>query len=125
MQKSFDIAVLGSGFAGSLIAMIARRQGRSVVMVDRATHPRFAIGESSTPVADFVLRELASRYDLPRIAPLSRYGSWQQHYPEIGCGLKRGFTYYQHSPGERFVPDEQHRRELAVAASSEIGRAHV
>ncbi|MFM2096509.1 MAG: hypothetical protein RIS70_3633 [Planctomycetota bacterium] len=123
MQKSFDIAVLGSGFAGSLIAMIARRQGRSVVMVDRATHPRFAIGESSTPVADFVLRELASRYDLPRIAPLSRYGSWQQHYPEIGCGLKRGFTYYQHSAGERFVPDEQHLRELAVAASSDDARA--
>lgn len=118
-MSNFDIAVLGSGFAGSLIGMIARQQGRSVLIVDRATHPRFAIGESSTPVADFVLRELVTRYGLSRIAPLSKFGSWQQHYPQLGCGLKRGFTYYEHSPNTPFVPDHEHSRELAVAASSD------
>ena len=48
MKTDFDIAVIGSGFGGSLIAMIAKRLGRSVVMIERDRHPRFAIGESST-----------------------------------------------------------------------------
>jgi FADH2 O2-dependent halogenase len=52
---SFDIAVIGSGFAGSLTAIIARRLGRSVVLIERGKHPRFAIGESSTPLANLLL----------------------------------------------------------------------
>lgn len=49
MNDSFDIAVIGSGFGGSLMGMIARRLGRSVVLLERGRHPRFSIGESSTP----------------------------------------------------------------------------
>src|SRR5437762_13768060 len=96
MNADFDIAVVGSGFGGSLIAMIARRLGRSVVLLERGKHPRFAIGESSTPLANLLLAELAARYDLPRVMPLAKWGSWQRTYPEIGCGLKRGFTFYHH-----------------------------
>jgi transcriptional regulator GlxA family with amidase domain len=51
MRCDFDIVIVGSGFAGSLMAMIARRLGHSVVLVERGRHPRFAIGESSTPLA--------------------------------------------------------------------------
>ena len=67
MNARFDIAVIGSGFAGSLIAMIARRLGRSVALIERGKHPRFAIGESSTPLANLLLEELAQRYDLPAL----------------------------------------------------------
>ena len=35
MTGSFDIAVVGGGFAGSLFAMGARRAGRSVVLIER------------------------------------------------------------------------------------------
>ena len=84
MNDTFDLAIIGSGFAGSLMAMIARRLGRSVVLLERGTHPRFAIGESSTPLANLLIEELARRYDLPRLAPLSKWGSWQKAYPEIG-----------------------------------------
>src|SRR5437899_2676326 len=96
MTASFDIAIIGSGFAGSLMAMIARRLGRSVVLIERTRHPRFAIGESSTPFANLLLEELATQYDLPRVRPLCKWGSWQRIYPEITCGLKRGFTFYHH-----------------------------
>src|SRR5258706_15681131 len=96
MSDSYDLAVIGSGFAGSLMAMIARRLGCSVVLLERGAHPRFAIGESSTPLANLLLAELAHRYDLPRIAPLSKWGSWQRAHPVIGCGLKRGFPFYHH-----------------------------
>src|SRR5437867_4128092 len=69
MRADFDIAVVGSGFGGSLMAMIARQLGCSVVLLERGRHPRFAIGESSTPLANLLLEELARRYALPRLRP--------------------------------------------------------
>lgn len=117
LSETFDIAVLGSGFAGSLMAMIAKRLGRSVVLLERSTHPRFAIGESSTPLANLLLEELAVRYDLPRLMPLTKWGSWQQTHPEIACGLKRGFTFYHHTFGCSFSTDRDRVNQLLVAAS--------
>jgi len=117
LSNTFDLAIVGSGFAGSLMAIIARRLGRSVVLLERFKHPRFAIGESSTPLANLLLEELASRYDLPRLMPLSKWGSWQRAYPEIACGLKRGFTFYHHVFGEPFSADPSRGDQLLVAAS--------
>jgi tetracycline 7-halogenase / FADH2 O2-dependent halogenase len=117
MKRSFDIAVVGSGFAGSLIAMIARRLGRTVVLLERGKHPRFAIGESSTPLANLLLEELARRYDLPQLLPLTKWGAWQAAHPELACGLKRGFTFYHHRWSEPFADTTDHARQLLVAAS--------
>lgn len=115
-----DVAILGSGFGGSLTAAILRRCGRSVVMLDRARHPRFAIGESSTPTANLILKSLAERYGLEWLAPLAKYGPWQRTYPQIASGLKRGFSYFFHEPHQPFTLHEDHRNELLVAASTTI-----
>jgi FADH2 O2-dependent halogenase len=112
-----DVAVLGSGFGGSLCALIAARIGLDAVLVDRATHPRFAIGESSTPSADVILRDLADRYDLPRLRPFTTWGSWQCAYPHVLGGRKRGFSYFRHVRGAAFEPDPEHGNALLVAAS--------
>lgn len=117
LTRDVDVAVVGSGFGGSLLAMIARRVGRSVVLLERGRHPRFAIGESSTPLANLVLEELARAYDLPAVLPLCKWGSWQRAYPEIGCGLKRGFSFMHHVAGQEFSTDASHRNQLLVAAS--------
>ena len=126
MRAEFDLAVVGSGFAGSLMAMIARRLGRSVVLLEKGRHPRFAIGESSTPLANLLLEELARRYDLPAVLPLCKWGSWQRSYPKITCGLKRGFTFYHHEFGTRWRPHPERANELLVAASphDEIADTH-
>jgi FADH2 O2-dependent halogenase len=121
MKTDFDIAVLGSGFAGSLLAMIARRLGHSVVLIERGTHPRFAIGESSTPMANLLLEELAQRYDLPQMASLAKWGTWQEAHPEIGCGLKRGFTFYHHVHGRAWTDERVRRNQMLVAASPHDG----
>ncbi|MFQ5493897.1 MAG: NAD(P)/FAD-dependent oxidoreductase [Phycisphaerae bacterium] len=124
-----DIAIIGSGFGGSLTALLAKRIGMAPVLIERGEHPRFAIGESSTPIADLVLRELCDRYGLDKIAPLCGYGSWKRVYPEITCGLKRGFSYFRHGSGgsARSGEPDGHRgslrprgdraNELLVAAS--------
>jgi FADH2 O2-dependent halogenase len=126
MQIDADVAVIGSGFAGSLTALCLRNMGRRVVMVERGRHPRFAIGESSTPLANLLLEELARRYDLPRIGVFSKWGTWQRSRPDVTGGLKRGFSFYFHAPGEPFADDREHARQLLVAASPNdyIGDTH-
>lgn len=113
-----DIAIVGAGFSGSLLALLLQRIGLRCVLIDRGAHPRFAIGESSTPVANQILEDLARRYDLPRIAPLATYGAWKRAYPDFVCGLKRGFSYFHHTLGQPFQPRTDHANELLVAASA-------
>ena len=117
MNQEFDLAIVGSGFAGSLMALVARRLGRSVAVIDKGRHPRFAIGESSTPLANLLLEELAARHDLPQLAALSNWGRWQSSYPHLGCGLKRGFSFFHHRNGRDFEPRADRKNELLVAAS--------
>jgi FADH2 O2-dependent halogenase len=110
----YDVIVLGSGFGGSLLSAILAKSGLAVALIDSARHPRFAIGESSTPLADYTLAMIANEYDLPELLPLTKYGSWKREHAEIGCGLKRGFSYFGHRPETEFGGESQ----LLVAASS-------
>ncbi|HEX5106028.1 MAG TPA: FAD-dependent oxidoreductase [Pirellulaceae bacterium] len=112
-----DVAVIGAGFAGSLLALIARRLGLRVVLLERDRHPRFAIGESSTPLANLLLEELADRYELPELLPFVKWGAWQRDRPEISCGLKRGFSFFHHTEGQFWSPNAARSNELLVAAS--------
>ncbi len=112
-----DVAIVGSGFSGSLAALALVKRGRRVVLVERGRHPRFAIGESSTPLANLLIEELADRYDLPRIRLFSKWGTWQRARPDVACGLKRGFTFFFHQPGAVFEDGAEHERQLMVAAS--------
>lgn len=119
----YDILIVGSGFAGSITALCLNSAGFDVCLVEKESHPRFAIGESSTPVADMILRQLADTYGLPELGKLSRYGTWQKHYPDVPCGLKRGFSYYYHSKNQLFTSDNNHSKELLVAASVDNKRS--
>ena len=126
MRLDADVAIVGSGFAGSLMALALRRRKRRVVLVERDRHPRFAVGESSTPLANLLLEELADKYDLPQIRTFSKWGTWQRARPDVAGGLKRGFTFYFHNDGEPFPDDLDHARQLMVAASphDDIGDTH-
>ncbi|HMC27195.1 MAG TPA: tryptophan 7-halogenase, partial [Verrucomicrobiae bacterium] len=126
MPADFDIGIVGAGFGGALMAMIARRLDKSVVLLEKGAHPRFAIGESSTPLANLILEELSQRWDLPRIRPLAKWGAWQKAYPNIACGLKRGFSFFHHELGQHWKYQSNHQNELLVTASphDEIADTH-
>jgi FADH2 O2-dependent halogenase len=99
------------------MAMIARRLGLRVMLLERGQHPRFAIGESASPLAGILIEQLADRYGLPRLRPLSTFGTWQRTYPHVACGLKRGFTYFKHEPRSRYRVADDRANQLLVAAS--------
>jgi tetracycline 7-halogenase / FADH2 O2-dependent halogenase len=119
LSERYDIAVVGSGFAGSLTAMIAQRLGLRAILLERGRHPRVVIGESSTPLSNLLLEELATRYELPNLKPLSKWGSWQESHPELACGLKRGFSFFHHDGTGPLGREKQ----LLVAASPHNGIA--
>jgi len=116
-MKSCEVAIVGSGFAGSLLARILAVQGYDVVLLERGTHPRFAIGESSTPLANLSLERIGIRYGLPDCYRLATHGRWLAHFPELRRGLKRGFTYYRHHPDQPFANRGLDSERLLVAAS--------
>jgi FADH2 O2-dependent halogenase len=126
IRERVEVAILGAGFAGSLMALVLRRIGRTCVLFEKGTHPRFAVGESSTPVANLALEEISKDYELPRLWPLTEWGRWQRGYPHLACGLKRGFTFMRHEPGQAFRPRADHANELLVAASpsDEVADTH-
>jgi FADH2 O2-dependent halogenase len=117
VNASCDVAIVGSGFAASILARVLAVLGYDVVLLERGTHPRFAIGESSTPLANLSLERIGLRYGLADCHHLSTHGRWMAHFPELECGLKRGFTFYRHHPGEPFANRGLDSERLLVAAS--------
>jgi len=111
------IAIVGSGFAGSILARILQGQGHRVLLLDRQRHPRFALGESSTPLAAICLERLAARYGLDDLHALAAWGRWKERLPHLRRGLKRGFTFYGHQPGRPYANGTANERRLLVAAS--------
>jgi len=116
MKSDFDLAIIGSGFSGSLLAMIARRTGRSVMLIERSTHPRFAIGESTSPLLNLVIEQMADRYNLPRLKPLTSWGDWQRTYPQLAGGLKRGSTFFKHEAGKQYRAADDRSNQLLITA---------
>jgi tetracycline 7-halogenase / FADH2 O2-dependent halogenase len=116
-MQSCEVAIVGSGFAGSLLARVLAVLGYDVVLLERGTHPRFAIGESSTPLANLSLERIGIRYGLEDCYQLATHGRWLAHFPELRRGLKRGFTFYRHHPDQSFADRGLDSERLLVAAS--------
>ncbi|SEK86276.1 NAD(P)/FAD-dependent oxidoreductase [Streptacidiphilus jiangxiensis] len=100
-----DVLIIGSGLAGSVSGAILARQGASVVLIDAAQHPRFAIGESMTPQLVEWLHILKSRFDVPEIGHLIDTRSVAEH---IGPqhGKKQSFGFIKHEAGQEPDPEQ-------------------
>ncbi|MFQ5464027.1 MAG: NAD(P)/FAD-dependent oxidoreductase [Phycisphaerae bacterium] len=118
-----DVVVVGGGFGGSLTALLLGQCGLKTAVLERDRHSRFAIGESSTPIANRIIERLARQYHLPRLLPLCHCGAWKEAYPDVACGCKRGFSYFHHESGRAFTPRADHANELLVAANVDQARA--
>ena len=56
--KKHPVIILGGGPAGAAAAMYLLRQGITPIIIERADHPRFHVGESLTGASAISLREL-------------------------------------------------------------------
>ncbi|HZN19647.1 MAG TPA: tryptophan 7-halogenase [Micromonosporaceae bacterium] len=104
-KTMYDVAVMGSGLAGSVLASCLARNGARVLIVDADTHPRFAIGESTIPYTSMMMRLVSERYGVPEIKWLTTFESVHAKVTTT-CGVKRNFGFLYHRPGEEQVPEE-------------------
>ncbi|MFI1568657.1 NAD(P)/FAD-dependent oxidoreductase [Streptomyces sp. NPDC020490] len=104
-KETFDVAILGSGVAGSILGAILARNGAKTLLLDAGSHPRFAIGESTIPFTLVSMRTLAERYDVPEIAHLASFTDTTR---AIGprFGVKRHFGFLLHHEGAPQNPRE-------------------
>lgn len=113
-----DVAILGAGIAGSILAAILSRHGVKTVLIDAGTHPRFAVGESTIPYTSVMLRILAARYDVPEIAHLSHFSTMRSKVSS-NSGQKRNFGFVYHREDRAQDPREINQFVIPVALSTE------
>jgi flavin-dependent dehydrogenase len=67
LHEHCDVLVIGGGPAGSTIAALLAQQGRDVVLLEKAHHPRFHIGESLLPANVALFERLGVREQVEAI----------------------------------------------------------
>ena len=71
--EACDVLVIGGGPAGSTAAALLAQQGRKVVLLEKAHHPRFHIGESLLPANVALFDRLGLREQIEAIG-MPKYG---------------------------------------------------
>lgn len=112
----FDVAVLGSGMSGSIMAAILAKQGVSVLLLDGETHPRFAVGESTIPHTSLLISLLAEKYGMPELEHTVHPDRLADHVCTT-CGVKRTFGFAYHRPGETY--DRREGLQFGTSAKDE------
>jgi FADH2 O2-dependent halogenase len=95
----FDVAILGSGIGGSMLACILARRGVSTLLLEGASHPRFTIGESLIPETGIRLRIIGEKYGVPEIGWIGSFHVLRDKVSS-NCGVKRSFGFMYHREGE-------------------------
>jgi FADH2 O2-dependent halogenase len=106
-----DVMIIGSGIAGAMLGAILARNATKVVLVDGASHPRFAVGESTIPHLLLRMHILARRYGVPEITHLQDIGTITKKVSN-SHGVKKHFGFQHHHPGQ-----EPNPREAIMAAT--------
>ncbi len=108
IKHDHDVIILGSGLGGTMLGSILARHGRRVLILEAGRHPRFAIGEATTPDTSFRLKLLSKKYDVPEISYISEFYLLRDH---IGpsSGVKRGFSFLYHQPQQDQQPRRSHQ----------------
>lgn len=101
----YEVAILGSGIGGSMLACILAKHGVRTLLLEGATHPRFTIGESLIPETGIRLRIIGEKYGVPEIGWIGAFHHLRDKVSS-NCGTKRSFSFMYHSAGQEHRENE-------------------
>lgn len=90
--KKYDVVIFGSGIAGSLTALPLAQEGFKVLVVELQGHPRFVIGESTTPTMSLHMRELSKKYNIPELYYITQYIEGKE--PKGHCDFPKSHFWF-------------------------------
>ena len=108
LSKVTDVVIIGSNLGGSLLANILAKNNISVIMVDPSPHPKFSIGEATTPDTSCKFKIISKKYDIPEINNLSNFNDLSS-YVGSQHGIKKSFSFLYHREGSVHCPNESHQ----------------
>lgn len=114
MKKNYDVIVIGSGAIGSITSTILSKLGYQVLLLEKGKHPRFAIGESSTPVTALYFDRFAKMYEIPEFSQFSSYKKMKTDPSQLNCGPKEMFYYLYHELDKPVSCFEDMNDEIAM-----------
>lgn len=89
----FDVVVVGGGPTGAIAGLVLARAWVSVAVVEKATFPRFQIGESFLPVTLEQMERLGLMEPLRRLPHMPKYGA------EFGMGDAEDTSVFHFNEG--------------------------
>jgi len=94
VTKSFEVAIIGAGPAGSTLAALLASRGASVALVDRDAFPRDKLcGEflsyDALPVVDLLGVDLSDAPKVERCRIVSRHAKYEFELPHAARGVSR------------------------------------
>jgi tetracycline 7-halogenase / FADH2 O2-dependent halogenase len=104
MAGSYDVVIIGSGIAGTMLGSILAKNGIRTLILDSGTHPRFAVGESMVPESGTHLKIMAEMHGIPELAYVGDPRSISTHIGSSAAGIKLAFSFAWNEPGREHDP---------------------
>ncbi len=126
-KKEYDAIILGSGLAGATLGAVLAKNGFRVLLLEKSTFPRFAVGESMLPQCTMWIWIIAHRFGVPELLHLCRNRDLCEHVSPMH-GIKRSIAFTYHRPDQALNPREMHQfigPELPMFNESHLFRQDV
>lgn len=110
MLEKYQVIILGAGIAGTMLAAILARHKVKVLILDKSSHPKFAIGESTIPYTTFTIAGISELFDIPELHP----ANIRQKIAHTS-GIKKNLSFAYHRPGQEQKKEEVTQSNSGVA----------
>lgn len=106
-STQYDTIILGSGLGGAALAAILARHGHKVLLLEKGSHPRFAIGEAVFFRTCLWIWLTGQRYDVPELLHIISPEAIAEHVAP-SAGMKQTFGQAYHRAGQPYRIEETH-----------------
>lgn len=111
IARDYDVIIAGTGLYGTTLGSILARHGVRVLLIERGTHPRFALGEALLPQSAIWPFVIAQRFGAEDVGHLSHADRIVDHITPT-CGLKHSIGFAWQQPGR--AVESQHVHQLIL-----------